>query len=259
MRIMYVEDNMVNLALVERIARMGGHTVVSYTDGEKALDALATDAAHLILMDIELDGELDGIQVVQKLRERGEKRPIVAVTAYAMTGDKERILAAGCDAYLPKPVPIADLIEIIAKYDPENEQPDPEQVKLEEDAPTPLSIALRLSETGPLRTLAEATESKPPSETPKSKIPTAPSSNASQSGLRQKMTNAESATSSPAPDAPRPAQEKSTSKQSPSVTEAASTKPIMQQQQPQENKNPVDTPKKSDDTSKEAYNNAEKP
>lgn len=155
MRIMYVEDNMVNLALVQRIARMGGHEVVSYSDGVKALEALQDDDANLILMDIELDGELDGTEVVQKLRERGDKRPIVAVTAYAMAGDMERIMAAGCDGYLPKPVPIAELLEIIAKYDPENEQPD--VARAEEEQPTPLSTALRVSsDVGePLRTLAD--------------------------------------------------------------------------------------------------------
>jgi two-component system, cell cycle response regulator DivK len=171
MRIMYVEDNMVNLALVERIARIGGHDVVSYSDGTTALDALETDTAHLILMDIELDGELDGTQVVQKLRERGDKRPIVAVTAYAMSGDMERIMAAGCDGYLPKPVPIAELLEIIARYDPENEQPQPPQPTAD-DEPTPLSVALRLNEEDAPSKIAKptakptapATSSSPPSK-----------------------------------------------------------------------------------------------
>ena len=135
MRIMYVEDNMVNLALVERVARMGGHTIVSYTNGEEALDALQTDNASLILMDIELDGDLDGTEVVAKLRERGDKRPIIAVTAYAMTGDMERIMSTGSDGYLPKPIPIAELLEIFAKYDPENMQPEPSE-ETEDTQPT---------------------------------------------------------------------------------------------------------------------------
>lgn len=124
MRIMYVEDNMVNLALVERVARMGGHTIISYTNGADALEALKTDEANLILMDIELEGELDGTQVIAKLRERGDHRPIIAVTAYAMVGDMERIMSAGSNGYLPKPIPIAELLEVFAKYDPENEPPD---------------------------------------------------------------------------------------------------------------------------------------
>lgn len=123
MRIVYVEDNMVNLALVERIAKMGGHTVISYADGSEALEALSSIQTDLILMDIELDGELKGTVVTEKLRERGDTRPIVAVTAYAMAGDMERIMASGFDAYLPKPVPIAELLQIIARFDPSNEQP----------------------------------------------------------------------------------------------------------------------------------------
>ncbi len=125
MRIMYVEDNMVNLALVERVARMGGHTILSYKNGVEALKALENEQVDLILMDIELDGELDGMEVTRRLRARGDKRPIVAVTAYAMRGDKERILEAGCDDYLPKPIPIVDFLQILAKYDPSNVKPEP--------------------------------------------------------------------------------------------------------------------------------------
>lgn len=123
MRIMYVEDNQVNLALVERIARMGRHQIVSYGNGEEALKALETDKCELILMDIELEGALDGVEVVKLLRERGDNRPIIAVTAYAMVGDMERILEAGCNEYLPKPIPIAQFITLLAKYDPANVQP----------------------------------------------------------------------------------------------------------------------------------------
>lgn len=123
MRIMYVEDNQVNLALVERIARMGGHQIISFPNGEDALKALETDPCELILMDIELEGQLDGVEVVKILRERGDNRPVIAVTAYAMVGDMERILEAGCNEYLPKPIPIAQFITLLAKYDPANVQP----------------------------------------------------------------------------------------------------------------------------------------
>lgn len=125
MRIMYVEDNQVNLALVERVARMGQHEVISFASGHEALEALQSDPTDIILMDIELEGELDGVEVVKKLRERGDKRPIIAVTAYAMVGDMERILEAGCDEYLPKPIPIAQLLKLLAKYDPTNLSPEP--------------------------------------------------------------------------------------------------------------------------------------
>lgn len=131
MRIMYVEDNMVNLSLVQRIAQMGSHDVVSYSNGTQALEALESDRADLILMDIELEGELDGIEVVKRLRKRGDKRPIIAITAYAMVGDKERILEAGCDDYLPKPLPISQFVGLLAKYDPANVQPESKSEEIE--------------------------------------------------------------------------------------------------------------------------------
>lgn len=134
MRIMYVEDNQVNLALVERIARMGGHQIISFPNGEDALKALETDPCELILMDIELEGQLDGVEVVKILRERGDNRPVIAVTAYAMVGDMERILEAGCNEYLPKPIPIAQFITLLAKYDPANVQPAPSTEDTKPDA-----------------------------------------------------------------------------------------------------------------------------
>ena len=101
MRIAYVEDNPTNLALVERICGMNHHTVVSYSEGEVAIQQLVREKFDLILMDVELAGEIGGLQVVRHLRRVGLKTPIVAVTAYAMMGDRERCLEAGCDEYLP--------------------------------------------------------------------------------------------------------------------------------------------------------------
>ena len=129
MRIMYVEDNAINLGLVRRIAKMGNHEVISHANGPDALKSLETEDVDLILMDIELEGEMDGIEVVKKLRERGDKRPIVAVTAYAMVGDKDRILAAGCNGYLPKPLPVAQFLQILAKYDPVNAPRSTQEMK----------------------------------------------------------------------------------------------------------------------------------
>lgn len=125
MRIAYVEDNPTNLALVERVARMTQHSVVSYTEGEIALQELAHEPFDLILMDVELAGEISGLHVVRKLREGGLKTPIVAVTAYAMMGDREKCMQAGCNDYLPKPLPISEFITLLAKYDTLLHQPVP--------------------------------------------------------------------------------------------------------------------------------------
>jgi CheY-like chemotaxis protein len=117
MRILYVEDNPANLSLMQRIARMGGHEVIVYTEGEAALDHFEQDNPDLILLDVQLAGRLSGVDVVQRLRTRGITTPVIAVTAYAMVGDRERFLSAGFDDYLSKPLPVAELVEMVQKYD----------------------------------------------------------------------------------------------------------------------------------------------
>lgn len=123
MRIVYVEDNQANVFLVKRVARMGGHDIINYIDGEEALTHIQRDDPHLILMDIQLAGDLSGLQVVEKLRGDGFNRPIIAVTAYAMVGDRERCLAAGCNDYIAKPLSIPRLIELIDHYNDQSGSP----------------------------------------------------------------------------------------------------------------------------------------
>ncbi len=117
LRILYVEDNAANLSLVHRVARLGGHEVVNRTSGESALADFASIRPDMVLMDVQLEGALNGLEVVEKLRADGYSEvPIIAVTAYAMKGDKEKAINAGCDDYLPKPLPIKDLVALIDKY-----------------------------------------------------------------------------------------------------------------------------------------------
>jgi len=118
MRILYVEDNPANLFLVQRVARMGNHEVVNYTEGQPALDHFKDDKPDLVLMDIQLSGVLNGLDVVKALRAAGHRTPIVAVTAYAMSGDREKCLQAGCDGYLSKPLPVGELVELFRRYEP---------------------------------------------------------------------------------------------------------------------------------------------
>ncbi len=119
MRIIYVEDNPANLALVQRVARLGRHEVTSFTNGEEAYQALtsAAERPDLLLVDIQLDGAMSGLDLMTKLRDAGFDVPIVAVTAYAMMGDKERCLEAGFTSYLPKPLPVMDLVDLFKQYD----------------------------------------------------------------------------------------------------------------------------------------------
>lgn len=116
MRVLYVEDNRTNLMLVERVAKMGGHEVVNRTTGEAAVSDFDDIQPDFVLMDIQLEGEMTGLEAVEKLRAQGHKLPIVALTAYAMKGDREKALASGCDEYLPKPLPINTLVELLRKY-----------------------------------------------------------------------------------------------------------------------------------------------
>ncbi len=113
MRILYVEDNMANVSLVRRIAK--NDEVINYIDGTEALANFENDDPDLVLLDIQLAGPLNGLEVVKKLRERGVTLPVIAVTAYAMVGDRERCLAAGCDDYISKPLPIPQLVTLFEK------------------------------------------------------------------------------------------------------------------------------------------------
>ncbi len=117
MRIVYVEDNIANVHLVKRVARMGKHEIINYIDGMDAFNNFESDDPDLVLMDIQLAGELTGIEVVKKLREKGFKTPIYAVTAYAMVGDKERCMEAGCTGYMSKPLPVAELVKLFQTYE----------------------------------------------------------------------------------------------------------------------------------------------
>lgn len=116
MRIMYVEDNPANVFLVKRVAKMGNHEVISFVDGTEALARFRSVNPDLVLMDIQISGELNGLDVVRRLRADGVETPIVAVTAYAMVGDRERCLEAGCTDYMAKPLPIPQLVQLFQHY-----------------------------------------------------------------------------------------------------------------------------------------------
>jgi CheY-like chemotaxis protein len=118
---MYVEDNPANLFLIKRVARAGNHEVISHVDGEEVLKNFDADKPDLVLMDIQLTGPKDGLEVVKELRKRGYTIPIIAVTAYAMVGDRERCLEAGCDDYIAKPLPITELLNLLERYLPSHD------------------------------------------------------------------------------------------------------------------------------------------
>lgn len=121
-RILVVEDNDMNMQLVEYLLEEGGFDIVKAASGEEALsitrDAAST-APDLILMDIHLPG-MDGLSVVRAMKadDRTKGVPILALTAHAMRGDKDRFLEAGCDGYISKPIDVKTFLSAIGQYLP---------------------------------------------------------------------------------------------------------------------------------------------
>jgi len=115
-RILIAEDNRVNQLLVTRILQKHGHTIVLATNGQEAVAAFRREAFDLVLMDVQMP-EMNGFEATIAIRslerETGGRIPIVALTAHAMSGDRERCVAAGMDGYLSKPLKPADLVRII--------------------------------------------------------------------------------------------------------------------------------------------------
>jgi two-component system cell cycle response regulator DivK len=112
--ILYIEDNAGNRMLVRRILEAEGYIVSEATDGPSGLETAAQEQFDLILLDINLP-EIDGYDLAKRMRSMPnlEGVPILAVTANVMQGDKERTLAAGCDGFIPKPIDVDKLPELV--------------------------------------------------------------------------------------------------------------------------------------------------
>jgi signal transduction histidine kinase/CheY-like chemotaxis protein/HPt (histidine-containing phosphotransfer) domain-containing protein len=122
LKILLAEDNPVNQQLATRILEKRGHSVHVVPDGRQALDAVSRDRYDLVLMDVQMP-EMDGFETTAAIRARenssGAHLPIIALTAHAMTGDRERCLAAGMDGYLSKPLRAPELIAVIEQLIPD--------------------------------------------------------------------------------------------------------------------------------------------
>ena len=117
-RVLVVEDNDMNMQLVEYLLEEGGYQIVKAASGEEALSiARSGEAVDLILMDIHLP-DMDGISVVREMKSdaRTSAIPILALTAHAMRGDKDRFLEAGCDGYISKPIDVKTFLSSIRTY-----------------------------------------------------------------------------------------------------------------------------------------------
>jgi two-component system cell cycle response regulator DivK len=115
--VLIVEDNPANMTLAVFLLKSAGHAVLSATDAEAGLALARDERPDLILMDIQLPG-MDGLQAIGVLKSSESTRaiPIIALTALAMKGDAERILAAGCQGYIAKPMRYQEFLSTIATH-----------------------------------------------------------------------------------------------------------------------------------------------
>lgn len=113
-RILVVEDNAPNMKLTVLLLERDGHEILQATDAEEGLRLARERLPDLILMDIQLPG-MDGLTAIRLLRADATTRDIkiVALTALAMTGDREKIEAAGCDGYITKPIHYQEFLQVV--------------------------------------------------------------------------------------------------------------------------------------------------
>ena len=117
MLILYVEDNFENKLFVRRVIESMGHEMIEAETGLDSLMIAAERMPDLVLMDVNIPG-MDGLETTVKFKQNPKLAhiPIIALTANAMKGDKERCLEAGCDGYMQKPVGVSDLRRQIQQY-----------------------------------------------------------------------------------------------------------------------------------------------
>jgi two-component system, cell cycle response regulator DivK len=115
--IMIVEDNELNMKLFRDLIEAAGYASVTTMNGFDALDLARKSKPDLILMDIQLPG-VSGLEVTQWLKQDSELAmiPVVAVTAFAMKGDEERIRRGGCEGYISKPISVGPFIQTIKSF-----------------------------------------------------------------------------------------------------------------------------------------------
>ena len=115
--VVYVEDNYQNRRLVRRILESKGYALIEARDGEAGLRTIRDLKPPLVLLDIGLP-KMDGLEVLEHIRtdQRLCETPVIALTAAAMPGDRERFLEAGCDDYVAKPIEVRELLNKVTQH-----------------------------------------------------------------------------------------------------------------------------------------------
>ncbi len=121
--VLYIEDNPQNMRLVRKMLRIGGYDMIEAVNGLTGVAIAAREKPDLILMDINLP-DIDGLEATARLKASPDLAhiPVIALTANAMHGDRERFIAAGCDGYLAKPVTKNELLNTVAHFIAQSEQ-----------------------------------------------------------------------------------------------------------------------------------------
>ncbi len=116
-RILVVEDNEKNMYLISYILRNKGYEVIESRTGVEGVELAIKEKPDLVIMDIQLP-DIDGLEATKRIREfeGNEDLPIIAVTSYAMVGDREKVLSAGCAGYIEKPIKPDTFLLEIEKY-----------------------------------------------------------------------------------------------------------------------------------------------
>jgi two-component system cell cycle response regulator DivK len=116
-QVLVVEDNERNMKLFRDVLQASGYRTLEATTGERAVELAIEHGPDMVLMDIQLP-DIDGVEALDRLRadDRFASVPVLALTAQAMDGDRERFLAAGFDGFLSKPVDIADFVATVKRY-----------------------------------------------------------------------------------------------------------------------------------------------
>jgi two-component system cell cycle response regulator DivK len=116
-RVLLIEDNEQNLELAQYLLEEAGLTVEAARNAFEARQAMSREQPALVLMDIDLPG-IDGLDLVSEIRRKPQWRqlPVVALTAHAMRGDRERFLAGGCNGYISKPIQVSSFVADVRRY-----------------------------------------------------------------------------------------------------------------------------------------------
>ena len=116
-RILIVEDNALNMKLLRDVLEAYGYQTITTGEGTAAFAIACEEQPDLILMDLQLP-DVSGFDAVRRLKDHAATRriPVIAVTAFAMSGDERKALLSGCDAYVAKPIVLRDFIEVVERF-----------------------------------------------------------------------------------------------------------------------------------------------